>query len=420
MAEVIRMPKMSDTMEKGVIATWLKKVGDLVQAGDTLAEVETDKATMELEAYEEGTLLHIGVQENEAVAINGVIAIIGDPNEDISILVEEIKRSNGATIASSSKNPDATLVNTPPQPAHAIDTTQLITNKNESARIFASPLAKKMAQMQGYDLSQIQGTGERGRIIKRDIEDLLISQSSNKSLSKRDFSEVSSQGGYEDKPVSQMRKAIARRLSESKLTAPEFELTMRIDMDQVVAARPQINEYAPVKITFNDIVIKAVAMAIKKHPLVNTAWLGEQIRYYQQIHIGVATAVETGLLVPVIRFADQLSLAQIANQVKDLSEKARKNQLQPADWEGSTFTISNLGMHTSCRRYSATSYSQTKYCGPWLCDESYFDMRSPGCRWSSRGCFLKNFERIVRRSIKIASLKVNKLNNLDRISTEKT
>jgi pyruvate dehydrogenase E2 component (dihydrolipoamide acetyltransferase) len=354
MAEVIRMPKMSDTMEEGVIAAWLKKIGDTVQAGDIIAEVETDKATMELEAYEEGTLLHIGVLEKEAVAINGVIAIIGKPGEDITGLLAEIKQALTTPPITSTETiptPAASqaIPVTPIAKAQPIQSTTLISTPTPTMvttpqRLFTSPLAKKMAKDQGYDLAQIQGTGEAGRIIKRDIEHLLASEQPKVKSLQNELAATPFQEAYEDMPISHIRKTIAKRLSDSKLTAPEFYLTIDINMDQLVAARPNLNDYTSVKITFNDFIIKAVAIAIKQHPPINTAWLGNTIRYHKYIHVGVAMAVEAGLLVPVVRFADHKSLSQIAAEVKDLSQKAHNNQLQPADWEGSTFTISNLGM----------------------------------------------------------------------------
>ncbi len=343
MAEIIRMPKMSDTMQEGVIAAWLKKIGDTVQSGDILAEVETDKATMELEAYADGTLLYIGAQEREAVPINGVIAIIGEPQENIAALLEEIKQPATAPIRETQAASTPTSTTPLPEPTQA-STTTLTPTTSSPQRLFASPLAKKMAKEQGYDLANIPGTGEGGRIIKRDIERLLAHEQPKAKALESALTATSFQEAYEDRPITQMRKTIAKRLSESKLTAPEFYLTVEIDMDQLVAARGRLNDYAPVKITFNDIIIKATASAIRQHPSINVAWLGDQIRYYQHIHIGVAIAVESGLLVPVIRFAEQKSLAQLATTVKELSHKAYNNQLKPADWEGSTFTISNLGM----------------------------------------------------------------------------
>jgi pyruvate dehydrogenase E2 component (dihydrolipoamide acetyltransferase) len=341
MAEIIKMPKMSDTMEEGVIATWLKKVGDTVKVGDILAEIETDKATMELESYEAGTLLHIGVGEKESVAINSVIAIIGEPGENIAALLEKLNQPSEVTkLETSTDLPSTPSTGSTGSWQHvAKQQPKAMSNPSETAPIFASPLAKRIAKDQGYDLSQIQGTGEGGRIIQRDLVNLTANQASDRNLPATDLQEP-----YEDKVVSQMRKQIAKRLSESKLTVPEFYLTIAINMDQLIAARPKINEYASTKITFNDLIIKAVAMALKKHPEINAAWLGDRIRYYHNVHIGVAMAIDEGLLVPVIRSADQQSLTDIATQVKTLNQKAQLKQLKPADCEGHTFTISNLGM----------------------------------------------------------------------------
>ena len=341
MAEVIRMPKMSDTMEEGVIAAWLKKEGDQVKAGDILAEVETDKATMELEAYEDGTLLYIGVQAKEAAPINGVIAIIGEPGEDITALLEEAKQP-----PQQQKEPSAEV------PATAPTTTPASTPPAETApaqdhatpSIIASPLAKKMAQDKGYDLASIQGTGEGGRIVKRDIEGFTPTNQAQQAVASITLPPVVGEETYEDVPVSNMRKTIAKRLAESKFSAPHFYLTVSIDMDQVVAARPSINEYAPVKVSFNDLVIKAAAMAVRQHPAINVAWLQDKIRHNKHIHIGVAVAVEEGLVVPVVRFADSKSLAHIAAEVKTLSQRAYNKQLGPKELGGDTFTISNLGM----------------------------------------------------------------------------
>lgn len=349
MAEVIRMPKMSDTMVEGVIATWLKKVGDPVKSGDILAEVETDKATMELEAYESGTLLYIGVPEKQAAPINGVIAIIGKANEDIAALLAQIQQeattattvTTQTTPANTSPTPLSTSATHTTPTVPTIPTTPQLHILPGDQRIAASPLAKKMAQVQGYDLTTITGTGEGGRIIKRDIENLALTKPSVNAgaVPAQAFRE-----SYEMVPVSQMRKTIARRLTESTSTTPHFYLTMTINMDELVAARASLNAYSPVKITFNDIVIKAAALAIRKHPAVNTAWLGDSIRYNHHVHIGVAMAIEAGLVVPKIQFADHKPLSQIATEVKHLTQRAQNNQLQPSDWEGSTFTISNLGM----------------------------------------------------------------------------
>jgi pyruvate dehydrogenase E2 component (dihydrolipoamide acetyltransferase) len=345
MAEVIRMPKMSDTMVEGVIAAWLKKVGDIVRAGEILAEVETDKATMELEAYESGTLLYIGVKEKEAVPINGVLAIIGKPNEDITDILKKIQQESSSTTATIENIPNSSTPTVTPSSSFP-ESTPLPTftpaiNTN-SERIFASPLAKKMAQAQGYDLATVQGSGESGRIIKRDIESLTSKQPTVTNLSPTIHPTL--EETYELVPITQMRKTIARRLTESKSVTPHFYLTVAINMDKVVASRGNLNQYSTVKITLNDIIVKAVATAIRQHPQINTAWLGDNIRYNKHIHIGIAMAIEEGLLVPMVKFADHKSLSQIAEEIKILTQKAHNNQLQPTDWEGSTFTISNLGM----------------------------------------------------------------------------
>lgn len=341
MAEVIRMPKMSDTMEEGVIAAWLKKEGDTVKAGDILAEVETDKATMELEAYEDGTLLYIGVKEQEAAPINGIIAIIGEAGENIAALLAAEAQAPAPQQESAPQEeaPAAPIAAAPTavQPASAAA-------QSPALGITASPLAKKMAQDKGYELAQIQGTGEGGRIIKRDIEGFAPVTQPASAAPTIVLPAVVGKERYEDIPVSAMRKTIAKRLTESKFSAPHFYLTVSVDMDQVVAARPSINEHAPVKISFNDIVIKAAAMALRQHPTVNASWLTDKIRYNQHIHIGVAVAIEDGLMVPVVRFADTKSLAHIATEVKSFSQQAANKQLTPKDTGGDTFSISNLGM----------------------------------------------------------------------------
>ena len=341
MAEVIRMPKMSDTMEEGVIAAWLKQEGDTVKAGDILAEVETDKATMELEAYEDDTLLYIGVQAKEAAPINGVIAIIGKPGEDITALLEEANQSPKQQEERPAAVPPVAPTSTPAptQPAEIA-----AEQAHPTPSILASPLAKKMAQDKGYKLADMQGTGEGGRIIKRDIESFIPTAPEKQAAPNITLPPIVGEEAYEDVPVSKMRKTIAKRLTESKFSVPHFYLTVSVAMEQVVAARPSINEYAPVKVSFNDIVIKAAAMAVRQHPVINVSWLKSKIRYNKHIHIGVAVAVEEGLVVPVVRFADSKSLAHIAAEVKTLSQKAHNKQLGPRDLGGDTFTISNLGM----------------------------------------------------------------------------
>mmetsp|Transcript_3206 Transcript_3206/g.7137 ORF Transcript_3206/g.7137 Transcript_3206/m.7137 type:complete len:415 (+) Transcript_3206:1824-3068(+) len=339
MAEVIKMPKMSDTMEEGVITTWLKKEGDIVKAGDILAEVETDKATMELEAYESGVLRYIGAKEQVAVPINTVIAIIGDPDEDITALLKEVPNSP----KQEPQNPVETVTITSSN--SVLSTPELSSLPASTPRLLASPLAKRMAQEKGYSLENIQGTGERGRIIKRDLENALVAISpSRERLPGSTLPPIVHQEAYEDVSISKMRSVIAKRLTESKLHIPHFYLTISVAMDQAVAVRPSINAYASVKISFNDIIIKAAAMAIRQHPAINVAWLQDKIRYNKHIHIGVAVAVDEGLVVPVLHFVDNKSLAHIAAEVKKLSQKAHNQQLRPKELEGSTFTLSNLGM----------------------------------------------------------------------------
>ncbi|MCS6968711.1 MAG: pyruvate dehydrogenase complex dihydrolipoamide acetyltransferase [Cytophagales bacterium] len=349
-ATVIRMPKMSDTMTEGVIAKWLKKVGDKVKSGDILAEVETDKATMELESYEEGTLLYIGVEAGKPVPVDGIIAIIGEEGADYQSLLQTPSTSAQPqkTIQDHSSAPavvqSSSVAQSAAPPPAAVEGSSI----TETGRIKASPLAKRMAKERGIDLSQVKGTGENGRIVKRDIEAFVPPAAPAEQAPAVPTPTPSRQFAYQESftevPVSQMRKTIARRLSESAFTAPHFYLTVEINMDKAVAARQSINQVAPVKISYNDMLIKACAMALRKHPMVNASWQGDKIRINHHIHIGVAVAVEEGLLVPVVRFADMKSLSEISAEVKDLSAKAKSKKLQPADWTGNTFSISNLGM----------------------------------------------------------------------------
>lgn len=344
MAEIIRMPRMSDTMEEGNIIGWLKKVGDKVEPGETLAEVETDKATMELDAFVEGTLLYIAVPEG-TVAIDGVIAVIGQPGEDWQAAI------NGSGSAESSTslptaNPAADPVQQENIPA------SIVSGSNDGQRIKASPLAKSMAKESGINLEQIQGTGEGGRIVRKDVIGVKPGDTVMPTVIKSAAAPtqvVSSQNNatdssYEDKMVSQMRKTIARRLSESKFTAPHFYLSVEIDMERAMVVREQLNQNSDVRISYNDLVIRSVASALKKHPVINASWLGDRIRYNHDVHIGVAVAVEDGLLVPVIKHADRKTLSQINGEVKMLAGKAKDKKLQPDEMQGNTFTISNLGM----------------------------------------------------------------------------
>lgn len=347
-AEVVPMPKMSDTMTEGVIAAWHKKVGDTVKSGELMAEVETDKATMEYESYHTGTLLYIGAKEKESIPVNGVLAIVGEKGADWQTLLKAYQaQGNGGSKseepASSSSSSSASATETKSSPSSGASSS----NGSANGRLKASPLAKKMAKDMGYDISKIEGTGDHGRITKRDIENYKPSsapQAKSGADKKIVLPSVVGEESFEEIPVSQMRKTIARRLSESKFTAPHFYLTMEINMDKAVEARKSINEVSPAKISFNDIVLKATAAALRQHPDVNVSWLGDKMRKNRHIHIGVAVAVKDGLVVPVVRFADNKSLAHIATEVKELAQKAHDKKLQPSEWEGSTFTISNLGM----------------------------------------------------------------------------
>ncbi|MGC8749845.1 pyruvate dehydrogenase complex dihydrolipoamide acetyltransferase [Hydrotalea sp.] len=341
MEEVVLMPRLSDTMTEGVIAAWHKNIGDTVKKGEILADIETDKATMELESYKDGTLLYQGAKAGEKIQVNDLLCIIGKEGLDVNGIVAALK--NGVPAAGNAPAPATTA----PVATQATNTAPAATPTvvNEG-RIFASPLAKKLAEEKGIDLRYVKGSGDNGRIIKADIDNYVPSAAPAPATTVSIAAPIAASGQvrYEDVPVSQMRKTIARRLSESLFTAPHFYLTMSIDMDAAVAARAKLNENAKVKISFNDLVLKATAMALKQHPKVNSSWMGDFIRYNQHINIGVAVAVDEGLLVPVVRFADSLSLSQIAVQVKEYAQKAKDKKLQPADWEGSTFTISNLGM----------------------------------------------------------------------------
>lgn len=344
MAEIVRMPKLSDTMTEGVVAEWHKKVGEEVSSGDLLAEIETDKATMEFESFNDGVLLHIGVEKGKSAPVNDILAIIGEKGEDVKKILEEEKNNVPAKeepkeepkaepkkeevkeeVKAASPAPTA-------QKSTATKTVKALSKPNEG-RIFASPLAKRLAEERNINLKYVPGSGEGGRIVKRDIENY--------------------QGGgftsgiesYTDEPVSQMRKVIARRLGESKFTAPHFYLTISIDMDAAMEARKSINKMiAPAKVSFNDIVIKAAAKSLKKNPAANAGWHEDFIRYNDHVHIGVAVAVDEGLLVPVLEFADGKPLTQIGEEVKDFAGRAKSKKLQPDEMEGSTFTISNLGM----------------------------------------------------------------------------
>jgi pyruvate dehydrogenase E2 component (dihydrolipoamide acetyltransferase) len=349
MAEVILMPKLSDTMTEGVVAEWHKKVGDTVSSGELLAEIETDKATMEFESFFDGVLLHIGIEKGATAPVNDILAIIGEKGEDIKALLADAKKGAAAPAetpkedaapAEEKKETPAPVTEEKSTPA-AKPAPQPVAQSSGDGRIFASPLAKKLAEDKGIDVNLVQGSGENGRIVKRDVENYVPYE---RPAGGNYSAAPAGTESYSDEKVSQMRKVIAKRLAESKFTAPHFYLTLEIDMDNAIAARKAMNAHEGVKVSFNDMVVKAVAMSLRKHPTVNSAWMGDFIRRNNHIHIGVAVAVEDGLLVPVVRFADTKGLSQIGSEVKDFAQKAKDKKLQPQDWEGNTFTISNLGM----------------------------------------------------------------------------
>ena len=344
MEEVVLMPRLSDTMTEGVIAGWHKKVGDTVKKGEVLADIETDKATMELESYKDGTLLYQGADAGSVIKVNDLLCIIGKESLDVAAIVAAVK--GGPAVAAATSNPAPANASAPTSSVPA----QSLTSTDHAGRIFASPLAKKLAAEKGIDLATIKGSGDNGRIIRNDVETFTPAavQSSTpiqvSSPTPAAASVVTGKESFEEVPVSQMRKVIAKRLSESLFTAPHFYLTMSVDMDAAVAARARLNEQSGVKISFNDMVVKATALALQQNPKVNSSWLGDRIRYNHHINIGVAVAVDDGLLVPVVRFANTKTLTQIGAEVKLFAQKAKDKKLQPSDWEGSTFTISNLGM----------------------------------------------------------------------------
>tara|TARA_R110002050_G_scaffold19734_4_gene56585 strand:+ start:7799 stop:9085 length:1287 start_codon:yes stop_codon:yes gene_type:complete len=353
MAEVVNMPRLSDTMEEGTVAQWHKKIGDKVEEGDLLAEIETDKATMEFEAFQEGVLLHIGVEEGNTAPVDSILAILGEEGEDISDLLSgdsssaEAETENKAESKKEDKSGDKKDESSSSSSEASEKETSSNEAQNDGGRIKASPLARKLAEDKGIDINQVKGSGEGGRIVKRDVDEFKAPSATASSVPKVSMASAGAAPdgmSYDEVNVSQMRKTIARRLSESKFSAPHFYLTMDIDMDNAIDARKRINAVAPQKISFNDFVIKACAVALKQHPVINSSWAGDTIRRNHEINIGMAVAVDEGLLVPVIRNADQKGLATINTQAKEFAGKARDKKLQPSEWEGNTFTISNLGM----------------------------------------------------------------------------
>lgn len=373
MAEILRLPKMSDTMEEGVFAEILVKVGDTISSGDVIAEVETDKATMEWEAFQEGTVLHLEVEAGDTIPVNGIVAVLGEEGEDFQEALdaakkedasEENKSKNGDKDASKNEKED-TEENNEEESESSIETSKeddedntvefdvSESSKNDDERIKASPLAKKIAEEKGIDISNLKGSGDEGRIVKKDVENYEPSKEekstdkTEKEPSKQapiELPKIVAEENYKEVKVSQMRKTIAKRLSESKFNAPHFYLTIEVNMNEAIKARAAMNEVAPSKISFNDLVIKATALAIRKHPAVNTSWLGDNIRYNEHIHIGMAVAVDEGLLVPVIKFADNKTLSHISAEAREFADKAKSKKLSPDEMKGNTFSISNLGM----------------------------------------------------------------------------
>ncbi|MFT4695087.1 MAG: pyruvate dehydrogenase E2 component (dihydrolipoamide acetyltransferase) [Urechidicola sp.] len=348
MAEIIRMPKLSDTMVEGVVAEWHKKIGESVEEGELIAEIETDKATMEFESFFDGVLLHIGVEKGKAAPVNDILAIIGEKGEDIKALLEAEASGDNAKVEEKVEEKETrkpTPVSAPKNEAPKAASVKVMLEapkmvaqpsySDNGTDLKISPLAKNLANDKGLNLSQIKGTGEGGRIVKRDVDNFKGGNAA--SYVNREI--------YSEQPVSQMRKTIARRLGESKFTAPHFYLTISIDMDNAMEARNAINKsIAPSKVSFNDLVIKSAAASLKLHPAINASWQEDTIRYNEHVNVGVAVSVEDGLLVPVVRFADGKTLSQISNEVRVLAKKAKDKKLQPQEWEGNTFTISNLGM----------------------------------------------------------------------------
>lgn len=350
MAEIVRMPALSDTMEEGTLVAWHKQVGDTIESGDLLAEIETDKAVMEFQSIWDGVLLYIGIEEGNAAPVDSIIAILGSEGEDYKAILTEAEGK--ATNATQEKEAPAEVME---QITAPLANTPIFGEATSDGRIKASPLARAIAKEEGIDLSHVKGTGDDGRIVKRDIEGA-IAQGRQKATPQTTVVEKPQagepklvqvpelDGTYEDIPTSQMRKTIARRLSDSKYSAPHFYLTVEVQMDKLMETRKQVNALAETKISFNDFIVKATAKALKLHPNVNASWLGDRIRQYHYINIGVAVAIDEGLIVPVLRHADQKSLSQIASEIRELAGKARDRKLMPSEMQGNTFTISNLGM----------------------------------------------------------------------------
>ena len=339
---VVTMPRLSHTMEEGTVASWLKKVGDNVREGDILAEIETDKATMEFESFQSGTLLYIGINAGESAKIDALLAIIGPAGTDVSGIAANFSTGSKEDTSSESSKVEVTpKQETPKEEEKKVVTPSIQITSN--GRLYVSPLAKKMAEEKGINLSQVQGSGENGRIIKRDVENFTPVAAVSSAAAVGKFV-ASGQEDFDEKPNSQMRKVIAKRLAESKFTAPHYYLNVEFDMENAIAFREQFNSIPNTKISYNDMIVKACALALKKHPQVNSQWFADKMRLNNHVHIGVAVAVEDGLVVPVVKFANEQSLPQIGAAVKDFAGRARNKKLTPAEMEGSTFTVSNLGM----------------------------------------------------------------------------
>lgn len=338
---VVTMPRLSDTMEEGTVATWLKKVGEEVEEGDILAEIETDKATMEFESFNAGTLLHIGLEEGDSAKVDALLAIIGPKGTDVSSVAKNFKiEGDSASKEVKAETPKQEAKTETPK---AEAKPEAVQNNTSNGRIFVSPLAKKMAEEKGINLSIVQGTGENGRIVKRDIENFVPAAATQSSAPVAKFV-ASGQEDTDEVKHSQMRKVIAKRLAESKFTAPHYYLNVEFDMENAMAFRAQYNSIPDIKISYNDMIVKACALALRQHPQVNSQWFADKMQLNNHVHIGVAVAVEDGLVVPVVKFANEQSLPQIGAAVKDFAGRARKKKLTPQEMEGSTFTISNLGM----------------------------------------------------------------------------
>ena len=339
MAEIVRMPRLSDTMTEGTVAKWHKKVGDAISEGDLLAEIETDKATMEFESFQEGVLLHIGVEESSTAPVDCILAILGEKDENIQELISAgtVVTEEKEIVSQVKVEP---ILSTPEIPKSVVPVSAQLESFDtdissyQSNRLKASPLAKRLAEEKGFDIALISGSGEGGRVIKRDVDNFKTDIVREGVLEEK----------FSEEPVSQMRKAIARRLAESKFTAPHFYLTISVDMDNAISSRKAINAKSAQKISFNDFIVKATAVSLREHPTINSSWREDVIIRNDHINIGVAISVEDGLLVPVVRYTDTKTLAEISTEVKRFTQKAKDKKLQPADWDGSTFTISNLGM----------------------------------------------------------------------------